>query len=93
MAKNTPYHSKHLNFEINKYQLYSPKLDQTNLSLEYILYTRKFLYEHLTPASWLRNNLCEFTTREHKFNERFCTQITVLNVRFKDFWYTKIYIV
>jgi hypothetical protein len=32
----------------------------------------------------------EFTTREHKFKRWFCTQNPVLNVRFKDFWYTKI---
>ena len=36
------------------------------------------------------NNHCEFTAIEHKFKSWFCTQKQVLNVRFKDFWYTKI---
>ena len=33
----------------------------------YILYTRKLLYEHFTPAFCLHNNLCEFTALENKF--------------------------
>ena len=33
------------------------------------------------------NNLCEFKALEHKFNRGFCSQKTILNVRFKDFWY------
>ena len=37
----------------------------------------------------IQNNLCEFTTLEHKFNRWFCTKHLVLNVYYKDFWYTK----
>ena len=33
----------------------------------------------------LQNNLCEFTTREHKFIWVFCTKNRFLNVRLKDF--------
>ena len=29
------------------------------------MYTRKLYYKHFTPACWLKNNLCEFTAREH----------------------------
>ena len=46
-------------------------------------YTRKLQYEHFTPAFWLHNYL-------FKFKRWFCTQKPVSNVRFKDFWYTKI---
>jgi hypothetical protein len=35
-------------------------------------------------------DLCESTALEHKFKRRFLTQNPVLNVNFKDFWYTKI---
>ena len=35
----------------------------------------------------LQNDLCEFTTREHRFLRRLCAQKPGLNVRFKDFWY------
>ena len=42
------------------------------------------------PAFWLHNNICESTALEHKFKWWFCAQKAVLNVRFKDFWYTKI---
>ena len=35
------------------------------------------------------NNLCEFTALEHKFKRWFCTQKSVLKVRFKDFWYKR----
>ena len=35
-------------------------------------------------------NLCDFTIREHKFCRKFCAQRPILNVCFKDFWYTKI---
>ena len=38
----------------------------------------------------IHNNLCELTPLEHKFKRWFCTQKPVLNVRLKDFWYTKI---
>ena len=38
------------------------------------LYTRKFFYEHFTPAFWLQNNLCEFITQEHKFKRWFYTK-------------------
>ena len=41
-------------------------------------------------SSFLTTNcLCEFTTREYKFNRWFCTQKLVLYVQFKDFSYTK----
>ena len=39
---------------------------------------------------WVQNNLSEFTTRERKFFSWFGTQKLLLNVGFKDFWYTKI---
>ena len=46
---------------------------------------------HFKPAFWRpHNNLCEFTTLEHKFKRWLCTQKPVWNVRFKEFWYTKI---
>ena len=44
----------------------------------------------LSALSFSQNNLCEFTTQEHKFKRCFCTQKLVLNVRFKDFLCTKI---
>ena len=34
--------------------------------------------------------LCEFTALEHKLRRWFCTLKPILNVRFKEFWYTKI---
>ena len=33
----------------------------------------------------LQNNLCEFSTQEHKFQGRFCTKKTVLNIHSRDF--------
>ena len=39
----------------------------------------------------ISHQLCEFTALEHKFKRLFCTNTPGLNVRFKDFWYTKIY--
>ena len=48
------------------------------------------LYEHFTPAFWLQNSLCKFTTREHKSKRWSCTEKPGLNIRFKDFWYTKL---
>ena len=34
-------------------------------------------------------NSCESTALEHKFKRWFSTKKPVLNVSFKDFWYTK----
>ena len=55
--------------------------------LIYIVYQKALIRTFLTR---LHNNLCEFTALEFKFNILFCTQKPVLNIRFKDFWYTKI---
>ena len=49
-----------------------------------------FVYKHFTSAFWLQNNLWEYPALDHKFKIWFCTQKLVLNVHFKDFWYTKI---
>ena len=43
-----------------------------------------------TPVFKLKDNLCEFTTREQEFKRRFYIQKLVWNTRFKDFCYTKI---
>ena len=32
-----------------------------------MLYSRNLYYEHFTPFILLHNNLCNFTTQEHKF--------------------------
>ena len=40
--------------------------------------------ERFTPAFRPQNNLCEFTTPEHKIEVWFCTQNSVLKVRVKD---------
>jgi hypothetical protein len=51
---------------------------------------QKALIRTFKPAFLLQSNVCEFTAREHKVKRLFCTQNPVLNVCFKDFWYTKI---
>ena len=48
-----------------------------------ILFTSKLYYEHFTPGFWLHNNICEFPMPEN-----ICTH----NFRFKDFWYTNIFL-
>ena len=55
----------------------------------WILNARHPRYEHFTQVVCLQINLCEIKTREHKFKRRFCSQKTVLNVCFRDFWYTE----
>ena len=40
-------------------------------NVKWCLYTRKLWYEHYTPSYLLQNNLCDFTTREHKFKKWF----------------------
>ena len=50
-----------------------------------VLYTKKALIRTFHISFWLQNNLCEF-----KFTKWFCTEKLVLNVGFKDYWYTKI---
>ena len=39
---------------------------------------------------YLHNYLCEFTALEQKFKRSYYTHKPILNVRFKDFWYTKL---
>ena len=56
-----------------------------------ILYTRNLALLRTFHTSFLTtNSLFEFTTPEHKFIRRICTYKPVLNIRFKDFYYTKI---
>ena len=66
----------------------------TSFILNYIkqnwfLCTKKALIRTF-HTSFLHNNLCEFTSLEHYL---LCTQKPGLNIRFKEFWYTKIYII
>ena len=51
---------------------------------------QKALIQTFHTSFSLKNNLCEFTIRKHKFNRWFCTEKPVLNVHSNDFWYTKI---
>ena len=54
---------------ILKHRLRIPKL-----GWKLILFVRKLLYVHFTPAFWLHNNLCEFLALEQKFKRWFCTK-------------------
>ena len=48
----------------------------------------QFVYQKaLIPAFWLENHLCEI---QHYNTNSKGTQTSVLNVRFKDFWYIKL---
>ena len=38
----------------------------------------------------ISHQLFELTALEHKLKRLFCTRNPVLNIRYKDFWYTKI---
>ena len=41
---------------------------------------QKILIEHLIPAFWVHNSLCEFTALEHKFKSWFGTQTFILKI-------------
>ena len=49
---------------------------------------RKLYYKHFTPDILQHNRIFEFTALEHRFKRWFFFEKPVLNVRFKDFWYT-----
>ena len=69
----------------------SKKFISCLITLKVQFFTKKLYYKHFTPAFWLQNNLCVFTTVEHKFKRWFCTLNFVLNIGFKDFWYIESY--
>ena len=60
-------------------------LDNTKISKQisnlFFLY-QKTLIRTFHTSFRLQNNLCEFTTREHKFKRWFCNKKSVWNVRF-----------
>ena len=56
--------------------------------VKYFVY-QKSLIQTLHTSFLTRKYFFEFTARDHKFKRLFCTQQSVLNKCFKDFWYTK----
>ena len=78
--------------ELTQHCIHNVKISFITLLPTFVI---KFVYQKALiqifhSSILLQKYLCEFTTWEHKLNKWFCTQKPVLNVCFKNFWYTKI---
>ena len=54
------------------------------------MYTRSLKYSHLKPIFRQNNEYLVSSTYQHKYKWILCTEKTVLNASFQDFWCTSI---